>query len=181
MRPSSITRLPEEIRKKIGELRDQGRTIDEILSHLRQLEADVSRSALGRYVKGMDEIAEGIRRQRAIAEGIGRTLGDEPTSRVARMNVELLHGLVMKLMTGQDGDSGSVVLDTKDAMFLATALEKAAKASKADLETQIKAAVEIERRSAMETAADVAEKAARKQGLSADTVSAIKASILGVE
>jgi DNA-binding transcriptional ArsR family regulator len=179
-RPSSVSRLPDEIRLKIGVLRDQGRTIDEILSHLEKLDVEVSRSALGRHLKKIDAVAEDMRRNRAIAEGIGRTLGDEPTSRVARMNIELLHGMLMKIMTGADEEGGPVTLDAKESMMLAIALEKAAKASKSDLETQIKAAVESERRDATKEAAKAAETSARKAGLSAQTVEAIKASILGV-
>ena len=36
-RPSKIDRLPQELRDAIGDLRRQGRTIDEILAHLRSL------------------------------------------------------------------------------------------------------------------------------------------------
>lgn len=179
-RPSSITRLPDDIRLKIGVLRDQGRTLDEIMAHLEKLDVEVSRSALGRHVKKIDAVAEDMRRNRAIAEGIGRTIGDDQTGRVARMNIELLHGMLMKLMTGADEESGPVMLDAKEAMMLAIAIEKASKASKSELDIQIKAAVEAERRNATKDAAETAEKTARKAGLSAETVEAIKASILGV-
>lgn len=180
MRPSSITRLPDEVRLKIGALRDQGRTIDEILEHLEKLDVDVSRSALARHVKKIDAVAEDMRRNRAIAEGIGRTLGDDQTGRVARMNIELLHGMLMKLMTGADEDGGPVTLEAKEAMMLAIAIEKASKASKSELDIQIKEAVETERRTATQDAAKAAEKSARKAGLSTETVEAIKASILGI-
>lgn len=178
-RPSSISRLPEQIRLKIVELRDNGRTIDEILTVLNTLGADVSRSALGRYVKKQGQVAEELRRSRALAEAVGRSFGDTESSKIARTNIELLHSLLMKLMIGKD-DQTEVSLDPKDAMFLATALEKATKAGKADFEVQIKAALEQERRSTTEKAAETFATEAKKQGLSQDTVNAIKSTILGV-
>ena len=58
-RKSSITRLEPEIRDFIGKLRDQGRTLDEIMKELRKLDLDEypSRSALGRHTKQLDAIA----------------------------------------------------------------------------------------------------------------------------
>ena len=55
-RPSTIQRLPTEVRELIAELREEGRTIDEVLEKLRELRLDVSRSALGRHVKQLDAI-----------------------------------------------------------------------------------------------------------------------------
>lgn len=46
-RPSSVDRLPAEMRDAIGRLRDAGHTIDEIMAHLADMESMVSRSALG--------------------------------------------------------------------------------------------------------------------------------------
>lgn len=180
-RPSSISKLPNQIREKIGQLRDGGCTIDEILEHLNKLSVDVSRSALGRHIKKTEQVAERIRKSRMVAEAVGREFGDNEASRVARTNMEIMHSLLMKLMVGDDDEEREISFDPKEAMFLATALEKLSKASKSDLETQIKAAVEKERREAMTQAADKAETIARKQGLSAETVNAIKAGILGIE
>lgn len=179
-RKSSISRLPSEIRERISSLRDQGRTIDEIMAQLDALDVDVSRSALGRHVKKMDQVAREIRRSRELAEAVSRQFGDKETSQVARTNIEILHSLMMKLMIGEE-DQEEVVLDPKDAMFLATALEKASKASKLDLDRMIAAAREEEKMAATEKAAETAVKTAKQQGLSAQTVEAIKASILGVD
>lgn len=179
-RNSTIARLPEEVRLKITALRDQGKTIDEIMEALDRLDADVSRSALGRHLKKMDQVAERMRKSRQLAEAVGRQFGDAETSQVQRTNVELLHSLLMQVMVGDD-DKDDVTLDPKDAMFLATAIEKLSKASKTDLETQIKAAEERARRQAVEQAADKAEAVARKSGLSADFVQEIRSKILGVQ
>lgn len=182
-RASSVDRLPEEIRRKITELRDKGFTIDKILEVLNTLtDEPPSRSALGRHLKKQSQVVESIRRSRAIAEGIGRTFGDKEASNVARTNIELLHSMIMRLMSGgDDTDADTIEIDAKEAMFLATALEKATKAQKADFETQLKAALEQERRQTAQKAAEVAVDTAKKQGLSKETVEAIKKSILGIE
>lgn len=134
-RPSSIKRLPPEVREVVGDLRDQGHTIDEILEHLRQLGVDsVSRSAMGRHVKQLDAIGAEIRRNRALAEAVIKKYGEESDSRVNRMNIELMHGVLTKLMFGEDGEQ--VKLDPKEAMFAATAIEKLGKAEKTDIDRE---------------------------------------------
>jgi len=85
----------------------------------------------------------------------------------------------MKLMIGQDDEEG-VVLDPKDAMFVATALEKLSKASKQDLDTQLIAAREEERTATMEKASKIVESTAKEKGLSAEMVAELKKKFLGV-
>ena len=67
-RNSSIDRLPAAIREKIGQLRQAGKTIDEILEKLKELDVDVSRSALGRHCKQLEEVSKSIRQSRIVAE-----------------------------------------------------------------------------------------------------------------
>lgn len=179
-RTSSVSRLPVEVREKIALLRDQGRTLDEIMAALNSLDVDVSRSALGRYTKKMDRVAADLRKSRELAQAVARQFGDKEVSQVARTNMELTHTLLMKLMIGGD-DQESVVLDAKEAMFIATALEKLTKASKVDFEAQLLAAREQARIEATEKAAEKATEVARKQGLSASIIHDIKTNILGVE
>lgn len=178
---SSVSLLPDNVRAKITELRDKGFTIDQIMEQLNGMGvSDVSRSAMGRHIKKQDEVADTLRRARTIAEGIGRTFGDAETSKVARTNVEILHALIMQSMAGADGAAAGD-FNTNDLKNLATALEKASKASKTDFDQQLKAALEEERRATKEKAAEVAADTAKKQGLSKETVDAIKKSILGIE
>lgn len=180
-RASTVSRLPQDIRDKITALRDAGNTIDQILEGLLDDGiVEISRSALGRHLKKQSQVADEIRRSREIAEGIGRTFGDGEASKVARTNFELLHALVLRLMAGGEEDGATIDLDAKQAMLLATALEKLSKAQKSDLEAQIKAAEEAARRKAIEKAADVAANTARDKGLSPETVKEIRAKILGL-
>lgn len=173
-RPSKIDRLPQEVRDLIAELRGQGRTLDEILDKLRELAVDVSRSGLHRHIQDIEKLSEQIQSSRAIAEALIKRHGEAPESRTARLNIELLHSIIMR--TYASGDGGPIQLTPKETQCLADALHRLARASRDDLETTIRL-----RREVVDQAAKAAEKAARAKGLSAETVDAIKAEILGIK
>lgn len=186
---STIKRLPPEIREQIGTLLGEGRTLDEILAHLRELGAsDVSRSALGRYKKRLDRVGEKLRHSREVAEALIAKLGTGPESKALRLNVELMHGLLMDLAlnaneegeAGEDGEAKPVTLDPQAAMWLSKALDHLSRASKtdADLVGKIREQAEAEARKA---AAETAVAAARKGGLSAESADAIRREILGIK
>lgn len=137
-RLTKIDKMPAEIRELIASLRQQGREIDEILAKLRELDVDVSRSALGRHIKEIDQIGEEIRKSRAIAEAIVERFGDAPESKTARLNIELMHSQVLKLLGSQDGDGNPVVLGPREVQFLSDALYRLSKAAKDDAEREIK-------------------------------------------
>lgn len=183
-RPSSIDRLPKEIRESIGRLREGGRTIDEILAHLTEMEAPVSRSALGRHVKSLDEIGERMRRSRAMAEALTDKFGQDPDNRVARVNLELLHGLVFETLTAgasadedDNGEGAPLVLDPQSAKLLSETLRNLATAQKSDADRML-----VARREAAKEAAKAVEKVAARTegGMTRDTIDAIKAEILGI-
>lgn len=185
-RPSSIDRLPPEIREAIGRLREHGRTIDEILDHLRQMEVEVSRSALGRHIQSMDKVGERLRRSRAVSEALVRQLGDAPESQVARLNIELLHSFMYDFMAlaesdeGEDGQGARALLqDPKAVALFAEATQRLTAASRQNLEFVTKVEARAAER-AKRGAAEAAVAAAKAQGMSADTIEAIKKSILGV-
>jgi uncharacterized protein YukE len=186
-RPSSIDKLPAEIRAAIGQLRQSGHTIDEILAHLADMRTQVSRSALGRHVKGFDKIAEKMRRSRDVAEALVRELGDAPESKAARLNIELLHGAVNDLfMRSADGEAvaqyGKLATegDPEGIMMLAKALDHLGRASKSNVEFLVAA----EKRAADKARAEAVvavESVAKENGFSAATVDMIKAKIFGVK
>ena len=134
---SSIMRLPVAVREEIGRLRRAGKTIDEILQHLRQLDPEFapSRSALGRHVKHVDEVAAELLQHRSLAEALierGLNLDD---SRTARLNIALAQTVLAKLMLTDDG--GLVQLNPKDAAFLAAAIKSLVAAAKSDSDREI--------------------------------------------
>lgn len=188
-RPSSIDQLPEEIRSEIGRLRMQGCTIDRILAHLRTLhgETTVSRSALGRHVKAMEKLGEKIRRSRQVAEVLVRELGDAPESQAARMNIELMHSVILDLFAhSADGEDvapgGQLALagDPEGAMMLAKALDHLTRASRSNVEF-VAAAEKRAAERAKRDAAKAVDAVAREKGISGETLDAIKAGIFGVK
>jgi hypothetical protein len=188
-RPSSIDRLPPEIRAEIGRLRGEGHTIDAILSHLADMRSHVavSRSALGRHIKGLDKIGEKMRQSRTVAEALVRELGDAPESRTARLNIELLHSAVMDLfMKAADGEdvhkAGQAALDgdPEGVMMLAKALDHLGRASKSNVEFIALAEKRAAEKAKQESFAAV-EDVAKDAGLSGATVEMIKAKIFGVK
>lgn len=189
-RPSSIDRLPAEIRDAIGRLREEGHTIDEILEHLAKLQVDVSRSALGRHVKGLEKVGERLRRSRAIAEAFVRRLGEGGEDKAARLNIDLMQATILDLLMkaaeaedsgeedGEDGAKGGGV-DAMGAMLVSKALDHLATAKRKDADFVIQVEKRAEAK-ALRDAAAAAEKVGREQGISATTIATIKAQIFGV-
>lgn len=153
--PSSIDKLPTEVRELIGQLREQGVTIDAILAKLQDLDVEVSRSALGRHIKGLAEVGEQLRRSREIATALVSRFGEEPDNRVARLNIELMHGLVMQAITAtaeseENGEVKAVTFTPEDTMFLARSLQSLATAQKADADRTLKIRQEVAKELARE-------------------------------
>ena len=190
-RPSSIGQLPPEIRELIGKLRQRDWTIDQIREHLAKLlDSAPSRSALGRHIHGLDVIAEKMRRSRTVAEALVQQLGDEPESRTARLNIELLHSalldLFMRAAEGDDGNdvAGSAALagNPEGMMMLAKALDHLGRASKSNVDVIERAEKRAAERAKREAVAAVEEVARDKdRGISAETLEAIKWKIFGVK
>lgn len=156
-RQSTIKRLPPRVRERIVELRDNGHSIDDILAHLAGMDAHVSRSALGRHLKQMDAIGREIRRSREIAEALVKQYGDAPQNRTARLNIELLHSLVNRILFNEDGEAAE--MDAGAAMQLSRAMKDLTTAARHDI------AAELEiRKNFAAKAADAAADAASKVG-----------------
>ena len=196
VRHSKVDQLGPDIREEIAGLREQGFTIDQILDHLRALagagrvgEGELpSRSGMGRYVQGLDRLAEKLTRSRTIAEALVRRFGDAPENRTARLNIELMHGVVTDLLLAvadaegdaEEGEGRAVTLDPKSVAFMAKALNDLASASKSDADLQIKIRDDAEKRT-REAAMKAVEKVAKASGgISADTMAQIKAGIFGI-
>lgn len=184
-RASSVDQLPPELRDAIGKLRDEGATIDQIVAHLRGLSVVVSRSAMGRHLRGMEALGERLRRSRSVAEVLVRQLGDAPASRSAQMNIELLHTAVLDLfMNASDGDvdeDGRAALagNPEGVMMLAKALDHLTRASKSDMEFVSKIETRVAERTRKEAAA-VVDQVAKESGITQATADQIKRQIFGV-
>lgn len=178
--PSTIDRLPEPVRELIGRLRQDGRTIDDIMAKLGELDVDVSRSALGRHIKGMAEIGAQMRQSREVATALVGQFGDESDNRLARLNIELMQGVVMRTITAagnaEDGEGAApVTFGAEDVMFLSRSLQALAGADKTNAERTLKLKAEFAKKAAEEVS-----KVGKAKGLSADTIAAIRHAVLGV-
>lgn len=174
--PSSIDRLPDEVRDQIAALRRNGRTIDEIRDHLRQLDVGVSRSALGRHVKTLAEIGEDMRRAEAMSKFIVDRFGEESDDRLARASMRILQGAILDLATADrvDDDGQRVSMSASEAKELSLALQRLTTAQRMDAERELRVRAEVQK-----SAADTAAAVAKSRGISAETVDLIRQAVLG--
>mgnify|MGYP000000785414 CR=1 FL=1 len=149
------------------------KTIDEILEKLKELDVDVSRSALGRHCKQLEEVSKSIRQSRIVAEALAKNFGDESENKVSQVNIELMHSLILKMMVNNEGET--ITMDSKDAFFMASSLQKLVQASKQNVENVIQLRKEF-----AEKAAQAVEKAGKKKGISAENLDFIKREIFGI-
>jgi 2-succinyl-5-enolpyruvyl-6-hydroxy-3-cyclohexene-1-carboxylate synthase len=158
-RPSTVRRQPGEVREAIGRWHREGWTLDEILDALDDaFGVKLSRSALHRHVKGLDKVLERIERSRQIAEAAVARFGQEPESKTARANIELMQAAIQEILDAEeDPETGRVLAKPMDAMLLAKALEHLTKASRHDAEYTEKI-----RAMAAKEAAEKMEKATRQ-------------------
>lgn len=56
----------------------------------------MSRSALGRHCKQLEEVSKSIRQSRIVAEALAKNFGDEGENKVSQVNIELMHSLILK-------------------------------------------------------------------------------------
>jgi len=138
-RPSSIDRLDPEIKDLIGKLRiDHGWTIDEIRSRLLELDptSAVSRSALGRHVKSLQEIGDDLRNSREVANALIAKVGDAPENKTAQLNIELMQSMLMTMMTSvnADGDGKAVKFGPMEVMLLSKTLQQLSSAQKTNVD-----------------------------------------------
>ena len=170
---SSIRKLPEELRAVLDSLlRDDKCTIVQITDHLKTLGANVSKSAVHRYSQDFDRMADDIRLTREMARAIGRELKDDIDGNATQMLVESMHALLLKARM-QLADSGDI--DAKSVSDLAKAVKDLQTASKSSAEMRLKLRDQVVRE-----AAAAVDEVSEKQGLSAETVQAIKERILGI-
>lgn len=177
-RPSSIDRLPEPVRDAIAVLRRQGRTVDEILDHLRALDVEVSRSALGRHVKSLAEIGESLRRSETMARFIVDKFGEESDERVGRANMRILQGALLEILTearqGEDGET--ISLSAEEAKSISLSLQRLVSAQRMDADRQLRLEA-----AAREKAAAQVGKLGKELGWSAETARRVREEITGVK
>ncbi len=175
-RKSSVARLPREVREELHRiLREGAYTIDEIVAHLRQLGADVSRSAVHRYRQRFDAVAEKMRQAQEIAAVWVRQLGEAPEGDVGQLCAQLLKTISAQTLMQMQLDETEEGADAKEIMMLARAIKDLEQSTKLAMEREMRA-----REAARREAAKAVEKVAREEGLQSETIDAFRRAILGV-
>ncbi|WP_374432157.1 DUF3486 family protein [Ideonella dechloratans] len=174
-RRSTVSRFPEPIVTQVNQLIRDGHTIDEIVATLQRMGADVSRSAMGRYVKSARESMEKYRQAQEVAKVWVDKLETEPSGDVARLLPEMLRAVAFQTLSTM-GEATDPV-GSQDLMFLAKALKDVSSASRINVDTEL--LLRKVRDQAKAAAAEVT-KTIKQAGLSDETVQQIKARILGI-
>jgi hypothetical protein len=170
-RKSSVSRQPAEVREAIGVWRRAGKTLDEILDALdAEFEVQISRSALGRHVKGLEKTLERLERSKQVAEATVARFGREPENKLVRANIEIMHSVINDMIAAGDEDSG--VSGAQDAMLMAKAMDHLARAERnnAELIAKLREQVRKEAAEEMEKAAKTAIAEAGGEPLSPDRI-----------
>jgi len=178
-RRSTVAALPRELVEACNGLIRDGHTIEEILAALQGMGAQVSRSAVGRYVKSARESMEKYRQAQEVAKVWVDKLEAEPSGDVGRLLPEMLRVVAFQTLTSM-GESEEHV-GAMDVMLLAKALKDIAGTQKVSIDTEL----QLRRvREATQDKADAAARAAAQEmqqaGVSEATIAAIRQRILGV-
>lgn len=211
--PSKVDLLPPPLREAVEKLWAANRyTLEELAGFLADLssgkrsmlppELDLavsidpdkvpSKSGIGRHVKAQDAIGERLKQSRQVADALVDKLGDAPESRIARLNIELMQGVVLNAIVaaeaaendggGWDADASAMRLDPEQTALLARTLKDLAAAKKTDADLILRLRKEM----AAEMARELAEKArgvekiGREAGLSGETLAQMREQLVGV-
>lgn len=140
MAVNRMRRLPREILDEVNRRLEGGWTVTEVTQALRELGADISRSAVGRYRKQWAEQIRDLAEVREFSRTVVAELSKQPESRMARLNTELMEAALFKCMNGlramtEEDPEKAIKLINKGAM----AQMLLSRARRDDSETIIKA------------------------------------------
>lgn len=170
-RRSSIEQLPAELADLCHRLIREGRTIEDITDKLNELDADVSRSAVGRYVKSARDQMRQYQDAQAVAGQWVTQLGENPTGDVGALLAEMLKTVAFQSLATMAPDAEGKGKPTKpmDIMLLAKAIRDLEATSKANIERR--AAI---KKATIEEAAAKAGEVGTRAGLSQATIDEIQ-------
>lgn len=175
---SSIDELPPEVRSAIHAAIERGRTIDEIVTLIRDMGGEASRSAVGRYTKGFAELAKQQRDMRSVAEAFGREFGSADDHQ-GRMMIQLMTSITTRALMPHMTGEAEEELSTLELSRLAKAVKDATSAAKVDIEREARIRAEEAKR-VREQAVEDAQEAVRATGASEETLRAVRMGIMGM-
>jgi len=183
-RQSTITSLPADILEKLQELlRDPRCTQLKATAEINAiLEAEgheerVTKSAINRYSKRMEEVGARLRQSREVAEMWIGKLGNSPQGETGKLLNEIIRTLAfettMQAAEGEDPVSPAMLKD------LALAVQRLESAANMNQERDKKIRDEA-RKVALEEAASKVEEVSKTGGMTRDSIDIIKREILGI-
>ena len=176
MARSKIARLPVDVRDAIVAALEAGKSYDEITAAIQAMGVEVSRSGVHRFGQKHQKTIERLKAQREIAQAMALDMQGLADDRQGRLLIEMLQLLISRsTMQAVNEDEGSEGFDSKELYFISQAVKSLQQASNIDAEREAKI-----RAGALKAAAATVDDVAKERGLSAETVSAIRAKILGV-
>lgn len=141
---SSIQRLPPVVKAYIQKLlREDRMTLDDMLADIRNRfpnEKAPSRSALGRFKQGFEELTEKARQQREMAEAFVGALGEDASDKTGVLLVEAVSTLAYQAALGAHEKDEVTIKEVTDL----------ARAAKATMEART---LSVKERQAIEKAA----------------------------
>jgi hypothetical protein len=137
-RANKIRRLPAELREQLNRMLDDGYTLDEITSCLKEQGADVSRSGIGRYAHQAEKMAERLRRGKEISAMLVARLGnDVDESRIGRTLVQAVNTLAQEYVLRRIDDP-EADMEVDEIFQLAKLARAAGLAARANQDHEIK-------------------------------------------
>lgn len=192
-RLSSVDRLDPAIKAEVDRLiRERRHTIDQIVAHLRTLDAPAeqlpSRSALGRYKKQAETALARYRDAQAIAATWAEKLDSEPDGDVAKLVRQVLSRVALSVAgdldertstdAGEGDEPGAVGVTPLEVAQLSKAMKDLATAEATSVQNLARVRTLLAQRTT--AAADAVAEIARSGGVSAQGEAAIRARILGI-
>ena len=186
-RPSSIDRLPPDVRKALDRwIYDPAVTQAEATARVNTLLAEVapahpgiSKSAVNRYDLSVRKVQDSIRRSREIARLVIADVGSTPSGEVGQMITEMIKTMILEVnlkLQDQELTADSLPGMTRNLRELSLAIERLQRAEKINEERES----EVRRRAAEELAAKAADEAGPGGSVTGDRLREIAREIYGV-
>lgn len=151
-----------------------GRTIDDILAALEPLGAEVSRSAMGRYVKSARQSMEQYTKAKDYARIWLDKFGSEPDSDVSRLLPQMLEAVAHRTL--DDMTESEEIKSPEEVRVMARALKdlNGAKKGNVDIELKMREVREAERKRVLDENRAKIDAMGTKGGVTEDTKKAIR-------
>lgn len=177
---SSIDRLPDNVRTHIERrMRENQLTLDELIADLRETFPDLtstpSRSALGRYRMGFDEVLQSQRAMSTAASAMVAELGENFDDKSGALLVQAITTLTTRAAFDQLGNESA---DIGDILDLAKAAKAAQDARSLNLKER-QAVAKMAREKLLEEQKARADELTKKGGVTPETRDAIR-QVLGI-